>query len=166
MIYKSQTRRASERGSTLVEFALVAILFFTLFFGIVDFGRALYAYHFVGNAAREGTRYAMVRGNTCITLPDCNIQSAQIQTYLAGLASGLNSSQLTASTTWPIVANSPSICSTSNNQNAPGCTVQVSVTYPFNFIFPLMPTTTCTLGSPPVTANICMTSTSQMVISQ
>lgn len=143
------------------------MIFFTIFFAIVDFSRALYAYHFVGNAAREGTRYAMVRGNACITLPDCNVTSAQIQTYVAASAAGLNSSQVSVSATWPIVANSPSICSTANNQNAPGCTVQVSVTYPFKFILPLMPTATCTTtGTPPATGNICMTSTSQMVISQ
>ena len=51
-----------ERGSTLVEFALVLIVLMVMMFGIIDFARALYTYHFVANVAREGTRYAIVRG--------------------------------------------------------------------------------------------------------
>ena len=59
-----------ERGSALVEFGLIAIVLFTLIFGIVDFGRALFAYHYVANTAREATRMASVRGNDCQLPPD------------------------------------------------------------------------------------------------
>lgn len=45
-------------GSTTVEFALTAPLVLLLLLGILDFGRALNAYVTVGNAAREGLRYA------------------------------------------------------------------------------------------------------------
>jgi Flp pilus assembly protein TadG len=61
-------REARERGSAQLEFALVFTLILgPLLFGIMDFSRAMYAYHFVSNAAREASRYAMVRGSTWAT---------------------------------------------------------------------------------------------------
>lgn len=51
---------SQERGQSLVGFALGAILLFTLLFGIIEFGRLIYAYSVVANAAREGARYAAV----------------------------------------------------------------------------------------------------------
>lgn len=52
--------RTAQRGQSLVEFALGAILLFTLIFGIIEFGRLIYAYSVVANAAREGARFASV----------------------------------------------------------------------------------------------------------
>jgi len=52
--------RTAQRGQSLVEFALGAILLFTLIFGIIEFGRLIYAYSVVANAAREGARFAAV----------------------------------------------------------------------------------------------------------
>jgi len=47
----------------MVEFALVAALFFIpLVFGIIEFGRVVWAKNMVTAAAREGTRYAVVHG--------------------------------------------------------------------------------------------------------
>src|SRR5580698_416964 len=55
-----------ESGSTVVEFAFVTMLIlFPLIFGIVDFARAAYAYHFVSSAARQATRWSSVRGSDC-----------------------------------------------------------------------------------------------------
>lgn len=54
-----------ERGSTLVEFALVIMVFMTVMLGIIDFSRALYAYHFVDYAAKAATRWAAVNGLSC-----------------------------------------------------------------------------------------------------
>ena len=44
----------------MVEFALVAPLFFLLLFSIIEFGRAVYYIQMLNNAAREGARYAIV----------------------------------------------------------------------------------------------------------
>ena len=54
---------ARRRGQALVEFALVAPVFFLLLFSIVEFGRAMYYVQILNNAAREGARYAIVHGN-------------------------------------------------------------------------------------------------------
>lgn len=44
----------------MVEFALIAVLFFTLVLGIIDGSRAIYAYNTVTNAARVAARVAIV----------------------------------------------------------------------------------------------------------
>lgn len=47
------------RGQTLVEFALLAPLFFMLMFAIVDLGWMFYVNLTMQHAVREGTRYAV-----------------------------------------------------------------------------------------------------------
>lgn len=51
------------RGQALVEFTLIAPVFFLLLLSIVEFGRAVYYIQILNNAAREGARYAIVHGN-------------------------------------------------------------------------------------------------------
>ncbi len=48
------------RGQALVEFALVVPLLLVLLVGTIDFGRAVFAYNSVSNAARSGARTAIV----------------------------------------------------------------------------------------------------------
>lgn len=144
-----------ERGAAAVEFAICLVVLLTVLFGIMDFSRALYAYHFISNAAREATRYAIVRGSACNAIvPDCQATNSSIQTYvqttLAAPSAGLiTPNNITATTTW-------TKCTTCTNSNDPGSTVQVQLTYPFLFILPYL------LGY----TGIIMQSTSQMVIAQ
>jgi Flp pilus assembly protein TadG len=49
-----------EKGQTLVEFAMVTLLFLTLVFGIIEFGRALWTWNTIVQATRAGARYAAV----------------------------------------------------------------------------------------------------------
>ncbi len=56
--------RKGERGQTMVEFALVFPVFLLLLFGVLDFGRVVYAYNTISNAAREGARAAVILDNT------------------------------------------------------------------------------------------------------
>ena len=153
-----------EAGSSLVETALSASVLLLLVFGILEISLALYSYHCIGEAAREGSRYAMVRGSTsCVNTPrltNCNASVAQIQAYVKGIGfSGLDSGGSmdvfpswlspngTAPATW-------SNC-TSGTCNAPGNLVKVQVTYQFPLNIPFWPGTAVTLQS-----------TSQMVIAQ
>ncbi len=48
------------RGQSLVEFALILPLLLLVLVGIVDFGRAVYSYNLVSNAARTAVRVAIV----------------------------------------------------------------------------------------------------------
>src|SRR5262249_11331792 len=53
----------SERGTAVVEFALVAPLLFLLVFGIIEFGRILNAYNQLTQLAGQGARAAAVNRN-------------------------------------------------------------------------------------------------------
>jgi len=148
--------RHSERGSTLPEMAIAAVAVMLLIFGVIDFGRAMYTYGFVSDLAREGARWAVVRGSTSCTnsnneLADCNATEAEVQTYVQSLSEGATlASGFTVTVTYPTCP--PDIASGSN---APGCTVAVQVTYPFKFIMGLLPKEQLNISS-----------TSTMVISQ
>jgi Flp pilus assembly protein TadG len=154
-----------EQGSALVEFAVVLVLLLTFLFGIMDFARFLYTYHFVCNAAREATRYAIVRGSSWGSTPcassttfACNATAASVTNYVQSITpQGISPSALTVTTTWPGTAppGAATACDTTNGNNSPGCLVVVQVSYPFKFFLPFLPQTTWA-----------MTSTSGMVISQ
>ncbi len=49
-----------DRGQSLVEFALIAPIFFLLLIGLFDAGYAIYASNTVANAARSAARLAIV----------------------------------------------------------------------------------------------------------
>jgi Flp pilus assembly protein TadG len=147
----------SERGSAIVEMALSLVVLLSVVFGIMEMSQALYTYHFISEAARDGSRYAIVRGSSCpAILPGCPAAGAgvDVQTYLRGQAfPGITPSLLTATTTWPTTGTS---CTPSTTPcDNPGNLVNVVVTYPFPLSIPFIPAKTLT-----------MTSTSQMVISQ
>lgn len=142
-----------ERGASLPETAIVMAVLLALLFGIADFARAIYTYSFVSNVAREGARWAIVRGaESCTysnnTLASCNASQTTIQAYVKGLFGGpANPADATVSVSWPP-------CLVPAGGNAPGCTVAVNVQYNFAFL-PFVSHLT-----------IPMSSTSQMVISQ
>jgi Flp pilus assembly protein TadG len=48
----------SQRGQTLLESALVTVLFFLLTFGLLDFGRMFYVHMTLQNAVQEAGRFA------------------------------------------------------------------------------------------------------------
>jgi len=51
-----------ENGSALVEFALVAVIFFTVLFSIIEFGYLFWGNLSMQHAVREGARFAVVTG--------------------------------------------------------------------------------------------------------
>lgn len=60
--------RRRQRGQALVEFAMIAPIFFVLLIAIFDIGRIVWAHNALENAAREGARYAIVHGGSVTTL--------------------------------------------------------------------------------------------------
>ncbi len=50
----------TQRGAAMVEFALIALLFFMILFGIIEFGRAFFTYNTLVEATRRGARVAAV----------------------------------------------------------------------------------------------------------
>ncbi len=57
---RGDSYRQDERGTTVAEFATVALVFFTLIFGIIEFGRMLYTHNALADATRRGARYAVL----------------------------------------------------------------------------------------------------------
>ncbi|MDD2933204.1 MAG: TadE/TadG family type IV pilus assembly protein [Methylotenera sp.] len=51
-----------EKGAALVEFALVAVIFFTVLFSIIEFGYLFWGNLSMQHAVREGSRFAVVTG--------------------------------------------------------------------------------------------------------
>lgn len=49
-----------ERGTTTVEFAIVATTLFIVLFGVLEIGRALFVWNTLGEATRRGARLAAV----------------------------------------------------------------------------------------------------------
>jgi TadE-like protein len=174
------TTVTGDRGSSLVEYAIVCVISLTMLFGVIDFGRALYAYHFVSNAARTAARWAAVNGSTCGTDGSCTApvscssgscstcpsgctpaSQTDVQDYVQMIAPpGINtgsadcggSACLSTTATWQApqwTSANPCV----SPLNSPGCTVQVQVSYVFNFLVPLVHK-----------GSITMSSTSEMVI--
>ena len=57
----SRTLQRHQNGAAAVEFALIAIVFFTLLLGILEFGRLFYLYNTVQEVTRRAAREAVVR---------------------------------------------------------------------------------------------------------
>jgi Flp pilus assembly protein TadG len=138
-----------QRGSALVEQALVLTFLLTVMFGIIDCGRALYTYHFVADAAREATRWASVRSSTSLL---GHASPGSVQSYVANVSGmGLDPALITTSTNFL----APPHGSPSCPANTPGCVVEVQVNYDYKFFFPFLPN-----------GSVTMTSTSELVITQ
>lgn len=68
--------RKSEKGQSLVEFALVLPVFLLILFGIIEFGRIWMTVNVITGAAREGARVAAV------TAPDASRVRSTVQSVL------------------------------------------------------------------------------------
>lgn len=154
---RSQMMRVvlAEEGAAAIEFAVVAVLFLTFFFGSLDVCRAMYSYHFVSHAARAATRFAAVRGSNCAGLSGgCPASQADIQNYVNGMTPpGLSTRNISVTANCGAIGNVSSSCSSPNN--GPGNMVKVTVQYNYAFAFGFMGKTA-----------IPMKAHSQVVISQ
>lgn len=136
-----------ESGSSLIEFALSLSILLAVLFGIMEFSLALYAQHYVANAARDATRYAMVRGSSWSSTPcastsslNCMASNSDITNYVKSTApGGLTVSKIIVTTSWPGASPSGSTCDTTDGANSPNCMVRVTVSYAFNFMLPFLP---------------------------
>jgi len=173
-----------EEGTTLVEMALASTILLSALFGVIAISLALYVYNYVSDAAREATRYAIVRGpDSCViasTFPNCNLNPTKITSstdptknpllnYVYNMGyPGLDRSKLTATVNYYAastvqVGSGPTGYSQTSWSTTPcttatcnnrGNAVQVTVTYPFPLSIPFWRSTTVNISS-----------TSQMVIS-
>jgi Flp pilus assembly protein TadG len=133
-------RRSERRGQALVEFALVAPIFFLLLFGLIDFGRYVYYVQILNNAAREGARYAIVHGAKGIprTGPPDDPTGASVKSTVKNYLTGVigQSSALTVDVCWDTKNGVGPACSGDNSRGTP---VSVNVTYQFRSVIPIVP---------------------------
>jgi len=61
---KNLTSRRGEKGTSVAEFAVVALVFFIIIIGIVEFGRLLYTHNALTDATRRGARFASLHSGT------------------------------------------------------------------------------------------------------
>jgi Flp pilus assembly protein TadG len=146
-------RLHDEEGQTIVETAMSMIILLTFMFGVFEAGFAIYSYHFISEAAREGTRYAIVRGSsagpacTVPGPPTCSAQTADIQTYVEYLGfPGINPGNMTVTPSWSAYANGSS-CPATPPCNSPGNLVTIKVTYNFPLTVPFVPKQTYAMSS-------------------
>jgi hypothetical protein len=76
---------SSERSQSMTEFAIVAPILLLMFFGILDFGRVIYIYGTLVQAANEGARVS-VRASTPLPNDDDILTSAKIHAQSLRLA--------------------------------------------------------------------------------
>jgi Flp pilus assembly protein TadG len=119
-------RRDTRRGQTLVEFALILPVFLLLLMGIFDFGRAVYAYNTVANAARQAVRLAIV-----------DQEPAKIQDLAAKQAAslGIDPSAVTIRFVNPDLSTGQP-CNQTPVLN--GCLVEVTVPYTYTAATPII----------------------------
>jgi hypothetical protein len=126
--------RRDERGTALVEFALIAPLLFLLLFGIIDFGRALNYYNQVTQLAGQGARAAAVN-----RLPD----GSQIPPSPAG-DTAIQSQLATQYTAQPELKSGIVVCITQVPTHV-GDPLTIKVKYRFTFL-PLVGLAASALG--------------------
>lgn len=108
----------NERGQALVEFALASLLLFMLLFGILEGSRAVFYYNSLASLARDGARFAIVRGSDS----GRETNEAAVRTFVQGRAVGLT----------------PSVSVTWTPDTRPGSTVQVQVNHTFTSVAPFL----------------------------
>ena len=113
-----QLRSTQARGGvTSVEFSIVAMVFLTAVFGMLELSIAVFQYHVVSQAARHGARLAIVRGELATALGKWdpvvlgNTHSAllsandPISNLIRPYTSGITPNQTTVTVTWPDATN-------------------------------------------------------------
>jgi hypothetical protein len=141
------------RGQALVEFALVAPLFFLLLFAIIEGGRFVFYYEALNSATREGARYAIIHGSNaadgCPSGPpapgstSCDPSAANVKTAVQRAALGLaGSGDFTALDAFYCPADAVKPCPSEQLTNARGNPVTVRAAYSYRPVMPLLPNIT------------------------
>jgi Flp pilus assembly protein TadG len=126
---KNDIRRGvlgNDRGSGLVEFALIAFMFIMMLLAVVEMVRMVLVYTTVAFAARTGARYAIVHGadrtgtgTDAASGPGSTSQVESVVQNYAG-AGLLDTSKLNINVSYP------------DSSNNPGARVLVTVTYVYD----------------------------------
>jgi Flp pilus assembly protein TadG len=105
-------RRPRQRrgGAAVVEMAFVLPVLLIFLVATMDLGLIVYAYGMVAEASRTGARYAIVHGKNSSSPVGPTANDTTVATVVKNNAVGLNTSQITVTSSWGTgsnVANSP-----------------------------------------------------------
>lgn len=127
-------RRRDERGQTLVEFALIAPLFFMMIFGIMEGANIFHTWEAVQHSAEMGARYAVTGRDSCSSggsgRTGCITSEAR-----RGLSHLPNGPSSTVSTQW---WDYPTYASGGSGAGSPCDAVEVRVNYSYPMRFPVV----------------------------
>jgi len=126
--------RGRTRGQALVEFGLILPIFILLLVGIFDFGRAIYAYNTINNAAHEAVRVGIV---------DQNVTKIKARAVKHAVALGLASSDVTVRFLQSDYTGDGVTNDCAPGQLLPlgpriGCIIEVTVVYHYSAATPLI----------------------------
>jgi hypothetical protein len=122
-------RHARPRGQAMVELALVLPVLLLIMMGIFDFGRAVFAYNSLSNAAREGARIAIVDQTVTAGVP---VGATEAANQASGL--GLDASDPAAVKVSYLLPDLSGPCPT----RTINCVARVEVHYDFTAITPII----------------------------
>jgi hypothetical protein len=138
MIVQAVSRRRparAGRGQALVEFAMVAPIFFLVLFAMIEGGRFVFYYEMLNNATREGARYAIVNGANSLGCPtgppapgsvSCDPAGDDVRAEVRSAAIGMSGPAITVTPTWFA-------------DNGRGSTVTVAATFTYTTLIPIVP---------------------------
>lgn len=135
---KIRRRIGNERGQAIIEVALALPIIAAFTLMMIEICLAFYSYCMISESAREGTRYAIVRGASCQTASgaSCTASATTINNVVANLGwPNLGNGKLSANTSYPDL-----------NENT-GSRVQVVVSYTFPYNIPFAPKGTIHMSS-------------------
>ena len=111
----SSAKRRRPRGLAVVELALGLMIFVMMLVGLLELGRGVWTFTTIEHAARQGARFAAVRGQLNPTTNDA------VRNAVRTAAVGLKANDVSVTTTWP-------------NGVDRGNPVVVQVSYPFRLV--------------------------------
>jgi len=126
----------NDQGSALIEFSVCLSLMMTFVFVLMQICIAFYTYGMISECAREATRWASVRGSSCLTSggASCTATTTSVSSYATGLGfPNIGGGTMSAVTTYP------------DSNELPGSRVKVAITYSLTTSLPLVPKKTISL---------------------
>src|SRR6478672_13318474 len=151
--------RRHRRGQAMVEFALVAPIFFLMLFAIIEGGRFIFYYQTLNNAVREGARYAIVHGSNsfcpsgpmppgtpvpggCYDAPGNNVTQQVQSTAFGVLGTGVN-----VTTCWDPVLQPDGSCTNGGLGNGRDSDVRVDGSFTYRPLVPIVPLPNITISA-------------------
>jgi Flp pilus assembly protein TadG len=126
---------SNQHGATLVEFAIVGLLFFTILFGMIEFGLLMFNQQVITNAGREGARLGIVARPDDYKVDKTAIED-EVRSYAENHIVSFGNKNFNVAASFESDLN---YCEKFKDE------LTVSVTYDYSFLF--LPFATKTLGT-------------------